>query len=65
MRSALHFSAAIGNVKVLQMLCQAGADVNLGDKDGACAPNVIIAIQVMASSGSKHQASQPVIDLTN
>ena len=33
--SALHFSAAVGNVKITQMLCQAGADVNLGDKDGA------------------------------
>ena len=34
-RSALHFSGAVGNVKITQMLCQAGADVNLGDKDGA------------------------------
>ncbi len=34
-RSALHFSAALGNVKITQMLCQAGADVDLGDKDGA------------------------------
>jgi ankyrin repeat protein len=34
-RSALHFAAALGNVKITQMLCQAGADVDLGDKDGA------------------------------
>ena len=34
-RSALHFAAALGNVKIIQMLCQAGADVDLGDKDGA------------------------------
>ena len=33
--SALHFAAAIGNVKITQMLCQSGADVNLNDKDGA------------------------------
>ena len=34
-RSALHFAAALGNVKITQMLCQAGADVDLDDKDGA------------------------------
>ena len=33
--SALHFAAAMGNVKITQMLCQSGADVNLNDKDGA------------------------------
>lgn len=33
-RSALHFAAAIGQAKCCAMLCQAGADVDLSDKDG-------------------------------
>ena len=34
-RSGLHFVAAIGNVPCTKMFCQAGADLNLGDKEGA------------------------------
>ncbi|CAL8470619.1 g10161 [Coccomyxa elongata] len=33
-RSGLHFVAAIGNVPCTKMFCQAGADLNLGDKEG-------------------------------
>ncbi|KAK9828851.1 hypothetical protein WJX72_002407 [[Myrmecia] bisecta] len=33
-RSALHFAAAIGNANCVRMLCQAGAEVDLGDKEG-------------------------------
>ena len=37
-RSALHFVAAIGNLVCTKLLVEAGADLNLGDKDGARAP---------------------------
>eukprot|EP00879_Flechtneria_rotunda_P032310 GHRR01035493.1.p1 GENE.GHRR01035493.1~~GHRR01035493.1.p1 ORF type:complete len:325 (+),score=122.96 GHRR01035493.1:432-1406(+) len=33
-RSALHFVAAIGNVKSVKLLADAGADINLQDKEG-------------------------------
>lgn len=33
-RSALHYAAAVGQAKCCAMLCQAGADLNLSDKDG-------------------------------
>ncbi len=32
--SGLHFSAAIGNAECTRMLCEAGADIDLGDKQG-------------------------------
>ncbi len=32
--SGLHFVAATGNVPCTKMFCQAGADLNLGDKEG-------------------------------
>ena len=34
LRSALHFVAAIGNLTCTKLLCDAGADLNLSDKDG-------------------------------
>ena len=35
--SGLHFTAAIGNVECTRMLCEAGADIDLGDKQGKIA----------------------------
>ena len=32
--SGLHFTAAIGNAECTRMLCEAGADIDLGDKQG-------------------------------
>lgn len=37
MCSALHFAAATGNVRVTRILCEAGAEIDLRDKDGKCA----------------------------
>lgn len=34
--SALHFAAAIGNVKCVKLLADAGADINLQDREGEC-----------------------------
>lgn len=34
--SALHFVAAIGNAKCVKLLIDAGADINLQDKEGEC-----------------------------
>ncbi|KAL3161794.1 Signal recognition particle 43 kDa protein, chloroplastic [Trebouxia sp. C0009 RCD-2024] len=33
-RSGLHFTAAVGNAECTRMLCEAGADIDLGDKQG-------------------------------
>jgi hypothetical protein len=38
--SALHFVAAIGNVKCIKLLADAGADLNLQDKEGERQPGV-------------------------
>ena len=38
-RSALHFVAATGNLACTKLLVDAGADLNLGDKDGAPRPS--------------------------
>ena len=38
-RSALHFVAATGNLACTKLLVDAGADLNLGDKDGAPLPS--------------------------
>lgn len=35
-RSALHFVAAIGSVKCVKLLADAGADLDLQDKEGEC-----------------------------
>ena len=32
--SGLHFTAAVGNAECTRMLCEAGADIDLGDKQG-------------------------------
>lgn len=32
--SGLHFTAAVGNAECTRMLCDAGADIDLGDKQG-------------------------------
>ena len=36
--SGLHFVAAIGNAACTKLFCDAGADINLCDKDGARQP---------------------------
>lgn len=33
-RSALHFAAATGNVRIARILCEAGSELDLMDKDG-------------------------------
>lgn len=42
-RSALHFVAAIGNLVCTKLLIDAGADLNLGDKDGVPLPIWVLA----------------------
>lgn len=37
-RSALHFAAATGNARIIRILCEAGSEVDLMDKDGANLP---------------------------
>lgn len=32
--SGLHFTAAVGSAECTRMLCEAGADIDLGDKQG-------------------------------
>ena len=38
LRSALHYAAGSGNLACTKLLCEAGADLNLGEKDGAPTP---------------------------
>jgi len=55
-RSALHYVAGSGNVACTKLLCEAGADLNLGEKDGA-----LHLCSTLASGGRDvHAASQAV-----
>lgn len=56
-RSALHFVAAIGNLVCTKLLIDAGADLNLGDKDGAPVPSRVLAswlVQASAAASGPH-----------
>ena len=51
-RSALHFVAAIGNLVCTKLLIDAGADLNLGDKDGAPLPRWVLASWLVQASAA-------------
>lgn len=54
-RSGLHFTAAVGNEKCTRILCEAGADPDLGDKDGECdlMQSTSTALRVSLSSATR------------
>lgn len=72
-QSGLHFTAAIGNVECTRMLCEAGADIDLGDKQGYTPLHMAVGysrtatVQVLLDFGADPEAADKegrnVVDL--
>eukprot|EP00208_Stichococcus_sp_RCC1054_P001395 CAMPEP_0206140168 /NCGR_PEP_ID=MMETSP1473-20131121/8670_1 /ASSEMBLY_ACC=CAM_ASM_001109 /TAXON_ID=1461547 /ORGANISM="Stichococcus sp, Strain RCC1054" /LENGTH=480 /DNA_ID=CAMNT_0053534233 /DNA_START=346 /DNA_END=1788 /DNA_ORIENTATION=- len=72
-RSALHFAAATGNVRIARILCEAGSELDLMDKDGYTplhmaagyihTPAVELLIKYGASPEIRDREGRSVLDL--
>ena len=56
-RSALHFAAATGNARITRILCEAGAEIDLRDKDGERSEDRPISLAEMRAARARHEAA--------